>query len=177
MKNVMPYVDVIIGNEEDFEKMLGIKAEGHGRELFEDRPGELQGCCREGHKGVSERYSRGHDASRSEDRFTERLAHGHDVQGRILCIAQVREPGDNGQDGRRRQLRVVDDVGHARRQRPAVYRGFLRRIFRAVPYVPRRLELGVQGRSRERYARRERKGKEINRFNVKIQQIMNEGRK
>ena len=28
MKNVMPYVDVIIGNEEDFEKMLGIKAEG-----------------------------------------------------------------------------------------------------------------------------------------------------
>jgi 2-dehydro-3-deoxygluconokinase len=28
MKKVMPYVDVIIGNEEDFEKMLGIKAEG-----------------------------------------------------------------------------------------------------------------------------------------------------
>src|SRR5690606_30033853 len=28
MKEVMPYVDVIIGNEEDFEKMLGIKAEG-----------------------------------------------------------------------------------------------------------------------------------------------------
>ena len=31
MKNVMPYVDVIIGNEEDFEKMLGIKAEGTGQ--------------------------------------------------------------------------------------------------------------------------------------------------
>jgi len=28
MKSVMPYVDVIIGNEEDFEKMLGITAEG-----------------------------------------------------------------------------------------------------------------------------------------------------
>lgn len=28
MKKVMPFVDVIIGNEEDFEKMLGIKAEG-----------------------------------------------------------------------------------------------------------------------------------------------------
>jgi 2-dehydro-3-deoxygluconokinase len=28
MKDIMPYVDVIIGNEEDFEKMLGIKAEG-----------------------------------------------------------------------------------------------------------------------------------------------------
>ena len=28
MKEVMPHVDVIIGNEEDFEKMLGIKAEG-----------------------------------------------------------------------------------------------------------------------------------------------------
>ena len=28
MKKVMPYVDVIIGNEEDFEKMLGIKADG-----------------------------------------------------------------------------------------------------------------------------------------------------
>ena len=30
MKGIMPYVDVIIGNEEDFEKMLGIKAEGLG---------------------------------------------------------------------------------------------------------------------------------------------------
>lgn len=30
MKQVMPYVDVIIGNEEDFEKMLGIKADGVG---------------------------------------------------------------------------------------------------------------------------------------------------
>jgi len=28
MKKAMPYVDVIIGNEEDFEKMLGIRAEG-----------------------------------------------------------------------------------------------------------------------------------------------------
>jgi 2-dehydro-3-deoxygluconokinase len=28
MKNVMPYVDIIIGNEEDFDKMLGIKAKG-----------------------------------------------------------------------------------------------------------------------------------------------------
>ena len=28
MKNVMPYVDILIGNEEDFDKMLGIKAEG-----------------------------------------------------------------------------------------------------------------------------------------------------
>ena len=27
MKCVMPYVDVLIGNEEDFEKMLGITAE------------------------------------------------------------------------------------------------------------------------------------------------------
>lgn len=35
MKNVMPYVDVIIGNEEDFEKMLGIKAEG-GTESYSD---------------------------------------------------------------------------------------------------------------------------------------------
>ena len=30
MKDVMPYVDVIIGNEEDFEKMLGIKADRTG---------------------------------------------------------------------------------------------------------------------------------------------------
>ena len=35
MKKVMPYVDVIIGNEEDFEKMLGIKAEG-GTEAYSD---------------------------------------------------------------------------------------------------------------------------------------------
>lgn len=35
MKEVMPYVDVIIGNEEDFEKMLGIKAEG-GTESYSD---------------------------------------------------------------------------------------------------------------------------------------------
>ncbi len=30
MKDVMPYVDYIIGNEEDFEKMLGIKADDTG---------------------------------------------------------------------------------------------------------------------------------------------------
>jgi 2-dehydro-3-deoxygluconokinase len=35
MKKVMPYVDVIIGNEEDFEKMLGIKAEG-GNETYSE---------------------------------------------------------------------------------------------------------------------------------------------
>ena len=35
MKKVMPYIDVIIGNEEDFEKMLGIKAEG-GTESYSD---------------------------------------------------------------------------------------------------------------------------------------------
>jgi 2-dehydro-3-deoxygluconokinase len=35
MKEVMPYVDVIIGNEEDFEKMLGIKADG-GTEAYAD---------------------------------------------------------------------------------------------------------------------------------------------
>jgi 2-dehydro-3-deoxygluconokinase len=28
MKSVIPLIDVLIGNEEDFEKMLGIKAEG-----------------------------------------------------------------------------------------------------------------------------------------------------
>jgi len=35
MKEVMPYIDVIIGNEEDFEKMLGLKAEG-GTEAYSD---------------------------------------------------------------------------------------------------------------------------------------------
>jgi 2-dehydro-3-deoxygluconokinase len=35
MKKVMPYIDVIIGNEEDFEKMLGIKAEG-GTESYSE---------------------------------------------------------------------------------------------------------------------------------------------
>ncbi len=35
MKKVMPYIDVIIGNEEDFEKMLGIKTEG-GTEAYAD---------------------------------------------------------------------------------------------------------------------------------------------
>ena len=28
MEKAMPYIDVLIGNEEDFETMLGIKAEG-----------------------------------------------------------------------------------------------------------------------------------------------------
>ncbi len=34
MKQVMPYVDVIIGNEEDFETMLGIRAAGRGKNHF-----------------------------------------------------------------------------------------------------------------------------------------------
>jgi 2-dehydro-3-deoxygluconokinase len=38
MKKVMPYVDVIIGNEEDFEKMLGIKADGASEHYSELDP-------------------------------------------------------------------------------------------------------------------------------------------
>ena len=38
MKQVMPYVDVIIGNEEDFEKMLGIKAEDTGSDYSKIDP-------------------------------------------------------------------------------------------------------------------------------------------
>jgi len=33
MKRIMPYIDLLVGNEEDFEKMLGIKAEG-GNESY-----------------------------------------------------------------------------------------------------------------------------------------------
>ena len=42
MKNVMPYVDVIIGNEEDFEKMLGIKAENSSKTYAKINPQNYQ---------------------------------------------------------------------------------------------------------------------------------------
>jgi 2-dehydro-3-deoxygluconokinase len=38
MKDVIPYVDVLIGNEEDFEKMLGIKADHVSREYSKIDP-------------------------------------------------------------------------------------------------------------------------------------------
>lgn len=47
MKQVMPYIDVIIGNEEDFEKMLGIKAPDTSEHYSELDP--------EGYRQVAER--------------------------------------------------------------------------------------------------------------------------
>ena len=47
MKKVMPYVDVIIGNEEDFEKMLGIQAKGTGTHYAQIDP--------ESYRAVAER--------------------------------------------------------------------------------------------------------------------------
>lgn len=47
MKKVMPFIDVIIGNEEDFEKMLGIKAEGVA--------GSYSGLNAESYRAVAEK--------------------------------------------------------------------------------------------------------------------------
>lgn len=47
MQKVMPFIDVIIGNEEDFEKMLGIKAEGV--------TGSYSGLNAESYKAVAEK--------------------------------------------------------------------------------------------------------------------------
>ena len=47
MKNVIPFVDVLIGNEEDFEKMLGIKAKGVSKNYSKINP--------ENYKSVAEK--------------------------------------------------------------------------------------------------------------------------
>ena len=50
MKKVMPYVDVLIGNEEDTEKMLGVKVEGVGNHYAEIDP--------ESYRAVAEKVMR-----------------------------------------------------------------------------------------------------------------------
>jgi 2-dehydro-3-deoxygluconokinase len=52
MKGIMPYVDVIMGNEEDFETMLGIKAEGTDEQYSKIDPENYRGVA----KKVMQKY-------------------------------------------------------------------------------------------------------------------------
>ena len=61
------YVDVMIGNEEDFTACLGLRGRGPRRAHLEDRPGELQEDDRDGRQGVPELQGRRDHAAQRED--------------------------------------------------------------------------------------------------------------
>ena len=109
MKNIMPYVDVIVGNEEDFEKMLGIKAEGTSEHYSKIDP--------ESYRAVAEKVMKTYPNIIAVGTTLREVKNAllNDWRTvvctrRVLRIAQVREPGDYRQDRRRRQLRVGDDM-------------------------------------------------------------------
>jgi len=92
---IIPYVDVLIGNEEDFQKVLGFTVEGLMQASRASRGGiqtdggsggeEIPGhpCCRD-------------DIARSGQRVGEQLVSHHYYDGTFLRIAQVHEPGNRG---------------------------------------------------------------------------------
>ena len=72
-RTIAPYVDVMLGNEEDFTACLGFEVEGLDEHISQDRSGQLQEDDRQGGQGVPQFQGRGDDAAQRQDRKLQRL--------------------------------------------------------------------------------------------------------
>lgn len=94
MVEIMPYVDVVIGNEEDFETMLGIKADNTDQNFSKLDPESYRGVAQK----VMEKYPNvicvGTSLRRGHLRMPEQLADRDDDAQRLLRLPQVRQYRD-----------------------------------------------------------------------------------
>ena len=67
-REIAKYVDVMIGNEEDFTASLGFEVEGVDDNLSDIETGRLQGDDRDRREGVPELQGRRHHPARRDDR-------------------------------------------------------------------------------------------------------------
>ena len=113
-REVAKYVDVMIGNEEDFTACLGFEVEGNDANLKE--------LNLDGYKKLPQLQGRRNDAADREDRHRQRLE-GHLLgRRRDLPVQGIPRPGDHGPCGRRRLFRLrpglrSDDHGRCRKGR------------------------------------------------------------
>ena len=78
-REIAQYVDVMIGNEEDFTACLGLPGRRRGRKHLAHRRARLQADDRERREGISQFQSHRHHAARGQNRHPQRL--GRDLLG------------------------------------------------------------------------------------------------
>ena len=90
-KPLVPFIDCLIGNEEDFEQVLGYHAEGvdvHKAGALDVAPFKAMVQLRR--ERLRQHQDRRHDVARREDRNDQRLVRDHVGRGKILRRAEVR---------------------------------------------------------------------------------------
>jgi sugar/nucleoside kinase (ribokinase family) len=162
--NIIPYVDVLIGNEEDFQKVLGFTVEG--------TDANLKSLPVEGYRRMVAQVVKKYpgdpgsrdDAARGGERAGEQLVGHHVLRRDILRITQVHEPGNRRP--RRGGGRLLQRV----RLRPpardgaAGVRGDGSGARSAAPDDPRRHEHGDDGRAEARDGGRKRPDQALTRL-------------
>ncbi len=115
MKRLVKYVDVLVGNEEDSEKMLGVKAGASDVHKGELDTASYVDVAKQLQRGIRLR-GRGHHAPQVDIRLGQQVVRDalHERNG--LSLQGVRHP-DRGQGGRRRLVHVRPHVRHAQRLR------------------------------------------------------------
>ena len=106
-KPLVPYIDCLIGNEEDFQKVLGYDVEG----VDVEKGGKLDTTAFKAMvnrvvKDYPEHQGRRHDAPRREDGPRERLVGHHVARRHVLRRPAVPGPRDRRPRRRRRRLRL-----------------------------------------------------------------------
>ena len=75
-RELAPFVDVMLGNEEDFTAALGFEVEGVDEHLSGLDPPELREHDREGRRRLPQLQGRGHHAAQRQHRHRQRLGRG-----------------------------------------------------------------------------------------------------
>ena len=103
-QEIAKYVDVMIGNEEDFTACLGFEVDGADEHLLHIDVGAFKKMIETAVKAYPEFQGHGHHAARGEDGDAQRL--GRDLlDGReILRIEEISRSGNPRPRGRRRQF-------------------------------------------------------------------------
>ncbi len=100
-REIARYVDVMIGNEEDFTASLGFEVEGVD-ENISDVPLDSFKRMIERARGDFPNFPGGrHDAARGAERHGQRLERGALARQRVSCFPGVSGSGNHGSRGRR----------------------------------------------------------------------------
>ena len=104
-RELAPFVDVMLGNEEDFTAALGFEVPGHDEHLSALDPSQFGRMIEPGRGDLPELLGGRHHAAQREDRDPQRLGRRVLPRG-ALRGAEARRPGDPRPGGRRRLVRL-----------------------------------------------------------------------
>ena len=147
-RNIAKYVDVMIGNEEDFTACLGFEVEGADEHLTNIETESFKKMIQTAVADLPELQGRRDDAAQGDDGERQRLVGAAVLRGTALPVDAAPEPRDLRPRRRRRRLRVRSRLRLPRREGPAGRRGVRRRTRRARDDDARRHEHGARRGSR-----------------------------